>query len=425
MTDSSLHRRPAAGPEAPRGPDDAGPDQGAEAPSSLDAACVHAGREDLGMATPPLATPLVLGSVFAQPDLDVLGRALAGAPGLWVYGRSGNPTVAALERAVAALEGAEAAVAAASGMGALAGVLHALAPPGTRVVTTGALYGDTRALLEGPLAAAGVRVEHRTPDAPADPLPPDTAVVLAEVIANPLLQVADLPAWAAASRAAGARLVVDATFATPCLCRALALGADVVLHSATKYLGGHGDLMLGVVAGPAELMEPVRAAVVLHGAPAGPMEAWLTLRGLRTLHLRMARHAANGLAAARWLAARPDVARVWYPGLPGPDHGAARRVLAGGYGGMVAFELAGGRPAVEAFLSGLRMIRFAASLADVATTISVPVLTSHRRMAPEERAAQGITDGVIRLSCGVEAAEDLIADLTRGLDAVREAAARA
>lgn len=420
MTDG----RTTARPEPAGGVDEAAPMSAAAgaAPPSLDAACVHAGREDLGMATPPLAPPLVLGAVFAMPDLEAVDRAMAGEPGLWVYGRAGNPTVAALERAVAALEGAEAAVAAASGMGALAAVLHALAPPGARVLTTGALYGDTRALLEGPLAAAGMRVEHRAPAAPEGPLPPDTAVVLAEAIANPLLQVADLPAWAAACRAVGARLVVDATFASPCLCRPLDLGADVSLHSATKYLGGHGDLVLGVASGSADVMAPVRRAVVLHGAPAGPMEAWLTLRGLRTLHLRMARHAANGQAAARWLATRPDVARVWYPGLPGPDHGAARRVLAGGYGGMVAFELAGGRPAVEAFLGGLRMIRFAASLADVATTISVPALTSHRRMAPEERAAQGISDGVIRLSCGVEAAEDLIADLTRGLDAARAAA---
>jgi len=388
--------------------------------ASIDAACVHAGAEALGMATPPLSPPLVMGAVFAIPDLGTVERAVAGEPGLWIYGRAGNPTVAAFERAVAALEGAEAAVAAASGMGALAAVLQALAPPGAHIVTTGALYGDSRALLEGPLVAAGSSLEHRTPEAPVEPLPEGTAVVLAEVIANPLLQVADLTAWAAACREVGARLVVDATFASPCLCRPLALGADVVFHSATKYLGGHGDLVLGVAAGDAATLALVRHAMVLHGAPAGPFEAWLALRGLRTLHLRMARHSANGSAVAEWLAGHPGVARTWYPGLPGhPSHAVARRVLPSGYGGMVAFELAGGRPAVEALLGKLTMIRFAASLADVATTLSVPALTSHRRMTPEARAAEGISDGVVRLSCGIEAAGDIIADLARALDAGR------
>jgi len=388
--------------------------------ASLDATCVHAGGDALpGLLTPPLAPPLVAGSVFALPDLDAAARAIAGEAGYYAYGRSGNPTVAAFERAVAALEGAEEAVAAASGMGAIAAVLQAHVPPGSRVVTTGALYGDTRAYLDGPLAAAGVAVEHRSPAAPERPLPSDTALVLAESIANPLLQVADVPAWAAACRAAGARLVVDATFATPCGGRPLAHGADLVVHSATKYLGGHGDLILGVAAGARADVAPIRQAVTQHGTPAGPFEAWLALRGLRTLHLRMARHVANATAVAGWLAARPDVARVWHPSLgDAAARALAERVLPGGTGGVVSFELSGGRPAVEAFLGGLSMIRFAASLADVATTLSIPALTSHRKLTPEARAAQGISDGVVRLSCGIEAAGDITADLARGLEAM-------
>lgn len=391
---------------------------------SFDAACTHAGELELGMKTPPLSPPIVRASVFAPADLEAVERAITGEADHWAYARNANPTVDAFQRAVAAIEGAETAVAAASGMGAIGAVLLGLCGPGDRIVSTDALYGVTRRLMAERLAPAGVAIEHRDPasiTAPGTVLPQDTRLLYTELIANPLLEVADLPALAKAAHAVGALLVVDATFATPALCRPLALGADIVIHSATKYLGGHGDLVLGVAAGPADAMALAHRAMATFGASADPTAAWLALRGLRTLHLRVARHSENGAAAAAWLETRPEVSRVWHPSLRShPTHEIAERVLdpGGQRGGMVSFELTGGRPAVDRFLSGVRMIRLAPSLADVTTTLSYPATTSHRGLDPEQRAAAGITDGVLRLSCGLERAQDVIDDLGLGLAAV-------
>lgn len=391
----------------------------ATATESLDALCVHAGETPTGLATPPVAPPLYAASAFHTPRLADLEAALSGEDEQrFLYARLGHPNARAFADAVAALEGAEAGVAAASGMAAIAAALRATLTRGDRVVTTGALYGNTHKLLDLLAEERGVRVEHRAP-ADEGPLPADTRLLFTEAIANPSLLVPDLPSLAERARDVGAALYVDATFATPILCRPLHLGADLVLHSATKYLGGHGDLMLGVAAGRKETIEGLRAGLALQGAQASPFAAWLALRGLRTLHLRMPRHAANARAAAAWLAARPEVARVWHPSLPDhPSHAVARRLLPAGEGGIVTFTLPGGLPDVERFLSGLRRIRLVASLADVSSTVSVPVTSSHRDLAPERRAEMGIEDGTIRLSCGLEAAEDIVADLARGLAAL-------
>lgn len=392
----------------------------------FDALCVHSGRAvpGLGMATPPVSPPIFQASVFETPDLATSDRAFAGEPGTYVYSRYGNPTVAAFETAVAALEGAEAAVASASGMGAITGTLVGHLGAGDAVVTTAALYGNTRQLLDAYLAPLGVAVHHRAAeDIVAGGLPPRTRLVYAETISNPALVVADIPHLAEAAHGAGALLVVDNTFATPYHCRPLALGADVVIHSATKYLGGHGDLIAGVAAGPAAIIGPVRKAVRVLGASAAPLEAWLALRGLRTLHLRMARHAANAAAVAAFLAGHPKVAAVHYPGLPThATHAIAGRILGAGFGGMVAFDLAAappdGRAAFERFLGALAMIPCAPSLADVGTMLLHPASTSHRELSAADRAAQGIGEGLVRLSCGIEAARDIVADLERGLAAV-------
>jgi cystathionine beta-lyase/cystathionine gamma-synthase len=249
-------------------------------------------------------------------------------------------------------------------------------------------------------------------------LPEDTAVVLTETISNPLLGVADIPRLAAAAHRVGAKLVVDNTFATPYHCRPLALGADLSIHSATKFLSGHSDLVAGVASGTAGVIAPIRAAIKTFGATLGPFEAWLALRGLRTLHLRMARHAENALAVARFLEAQPAVGAVRYPGLPShPHHAIAREILMHGCSGMVSFELAGGQPAVERFLERFRLIRFAASLGDVSTTVSHPATTSHRGLSAEARRAAGIGGGLLRLSVGIEAAGDIVVDLGRGLAA--------
>ena len=212
--------------------------------------------------------------------------------------------------------------------------------------------------------------------------------------------------------------MVDSTFATPYHCRPLAHGADVVIHSASKYLGGHADLIAGVACGRADLVARARAAIQTLGATPAPLEAWLALRGLRTLSVRLERQAANAAQVAAVLAQRPGVGAVWYPGLPGsPDADTAGRVLHNGHGAMVAFRLSGGRPAIARFLGALRLVRFAASLGDVSTTVSHPATTSHRGLPDGDLAAAGVDDGVLRLSVGLERLEDIVADLTRGLAA--------
>jgi len=388
------------------------------ASARLDTACVHAGAIDLPVETPPLAAPIFQASVFETPTLELVVRALDAEPGHYSYSRTANPTVHAFETALAAVEGAEAAVATASGMGAISAALFAHLRPGDRLVTTPALYGTTLRLMDDLLAGVGVIVEHLPEGgALAAELPADTKVVYTETIANPLLQVADLPRLADLAHRAGAILVVDNTFATPYHCLPLAQGADLVLHSATKYIGGHSDLMAGAVAGAQDVLAPVRAAASTLGTPAAPLDAWLALRGLRTLHLRLARHAANAAAVAAHLAAHPAVEATHYPGLAAsPDHAVASRVLRDGFGGMVSFALPGGRAEIGRFLARLQLIRFAASLADVATTISHPATTSHRDLTPAAREGMGIGEGLLRLSVGIEAPEDILADLDRALE---------
>lgn len=399
-----------------------------EQPDSFDATCVHAGAgpdvPGLGMQTPPLSPPIFQASVFDIPTLDLMTRAFVDDPEIYAYSRAGNPTVRALELAVARLEGAEDAMAAASGMGAISSVLLSLLSAGDRLVTTTHIYGNTRTLIDKHLSRLGIRISHLQPEQIEAGLPEGTRVLYTEPLSNPTLVAADLPRLAEIARAAGARLVVDSTFTTPYLCRPLELGADLVVHSATKYFGGHGDLIAGLAVGPKALVEPARGVMRAVGSNLAPQEAWLTQRGLRTLHLRMARHVENGQVVAEWLAGQPKVAATHYPGLAShPTHAVAQRILQHGYGGMIAFDLpsdgpGGGRAAFERFLGGLSMIRMAPSLADVGTTISAPAFTSHRGLSPEDRAAQGIGEGLVRLSCGIEAAGDIIADLARGLAAV-------
>jgi cystathionine beta-lyase/cystathionine gamma-synthase len=242
-----------------------------------------------------------------------------------------------------------------------------------------------------------------------------TRAIFVETPTNPLLRIVDLTLIAQIARDAGVALLVDATFASPCNFRPLEHGADVVITSATKYLNGHSDVIAGAVAGSAPIIEEVTRLARTWGAPIDPHAAWLVDRGIRTLAVRMARHNSNGLAVAQWAAEHPAFARVHYPGLPShADHAHAAHVL-DGFGGMVGLELAGGRAAAERMLGRLKVITHAPSLAGVESLVSEPRLTSHRSLSPERRAAMGIPDGFLRLSCGIEDAEDLIADLTQAL----------
>jgi len=248
------------------------------------------------------------------------------------------------------------------------------------------------------------------------------AAVVVESISNPLLSVPDLNGVAALAHAAGALLIVDNTLATPYHCRPLAHGADVAVHSGSKYLGGHSDTLSGVLAGSADFVKAARTTLVTFGATASPFDCWLTVRGIKTLALRMERASANAMQVAEFLAAQRGVSRVSYPGMAShPQHERAACLLSGGFGAMAAFELKGGEPAASAFVRGLRRIKLAPSLADVSTTISHPARTSHRGYSAAEREAIGITPGLIRLSVGIEHAEDIIADLRDGLAAAARA----
>ena len=384
----------------------------------------------------PVATPIYPSVGYVYEDVEDLDAVFAGTRAGPVYARYGNPTNAALETAVAALEGGEAALSYGSGMAALHGaLLGAGARAGTTVIAAQDVYGATYALLTQLLASQGVTTRFvdatdlaavgaalaAAPLAAAQAAATRPVALLVETISNPLLKLADLPRLADLAHAAGAALIVDNTFATPYLCRPLAFGADYVVHSATKYLGGHGDVLGGVVATSAARRSALNEINKLVGANLGPQEAWLILRGLKTLPLRMARQCENAAYVARWLAGHPKIGQVNYPGLPEhPQRDLAGRLLErGAYGAMVSFELReGDRARVFRFMAALRMILPATTLGDVYSLALYPAMSSHRALPPEERRRIGIGDGLVRLSVGIEDAGDIIADLEQTLAVV-------
>jgi len=377
---------------------------------------VHAGRE-LG-ARSPLAPDLSPAAVHVYRDLDDYDAVARGERPGHYYGRNSNSNRDMLERAVAELEGAESGVATGSGMSALHAAILALAPRPATIVATRELYGGTAALLRQDLEPAGYEVcflDFGDLDAVRRSMD-GAGLVLAETITNPLCHVPDLEAIGAMARERQIPFLVDNTFASPILCRPLELGATVVMHSATKYLGGHSDLVAGVIVGGAAVMSAARTRSVRTGTPLGPFEAWLALRGLRTLELRMRRHSDSSLALARAMRTMPGVARVHHPLLEGsPSREVARRLLPVGAGGMMAFDLEGGRAAVQRMMDRFQLVSFAASLGGVETTISYPEITSHRSMTAQERAELGVGPGTVRVSVGIEDADDVIADFAQAL----------
>ncbi len=394
---------------------------------SIETQAVHAGERAGRLDCTPVSTPVQrsVGYLYeSMADLDaVFGNVRPG----YVYARYGNPTVSALEEAVAMLEGGEAAVATASGMAAVHLVLLAAGlRPGEAVVAARDVYGASYALLAGPIRAQGVRVtfvDVTDLDATRSAIEAQRPrLVFVETLSNPLLKLADVPSLAEAAHRVGALLAVDSTFTTPYLLRPLACGADYVVHSATKYLGGHGDVLGGVVVAPEGRIRELRELLKLTGANLGPDSAWLVLRGLKTLVLRMRQQCQSAMEIARWLAAHPDVERVHYPGLPQhPQHKLATRLLRSGlYGAMVSFELADARRALR-FMEALRLCLPATTLGDVYTLVLHPVMSSHRSVPPAERERMGIREGLVRLSVGIEDAADIIADLEQALAASRDA----
>src|SRR5438128_7722313 len=377
---------------------------------------VHAGR-DLG-ARSPLAPDLSTAAVHVFTDLEDYDAVVRGERPGHYYGRNSNSNRDMLERAVAELEGAEDSVATASGKAALLAAFLALAPKPVTIVTALDIYGGTAALLRQDLEPLGYEaqfVDLTDLDAVRRAVL-GAGLVIAETITNPLCSVCDLEAIAAMTSERGVPFLVDNTFATPLLCRPLELGATVVMHSATKYLGGHSDLVAGVIAGDAATMGAARARCARTGTTLGPFDAWLALRGLRTLDVRMRRHSENSLALARAMQSMPGVARVHHPLLEtSPSFPVAQRLLPRGSGGMMAFDLEGGRSEVQRLIKRLELATFAASLGGVETTISYPEITSHRSMSPPERADLGVGPGTIRVSVGIEDPDDIIADFAQAL----------
>ncbi len=379
---------------------------------------VHLPRPDLNGST-PISPPIYQTSGFSFDDPEVFADGMSRPDGAFTYGRHSNPTVRAMEDAVAGLEGGAGAVATGSGMGAISSVLLGLLKPGDHVIAQRALYGGTAQLLADLAARFAVEITYVPEDDPAAVLAavrPASRLLYLETIANPMTQVADLPGMCGAAREAGLVTVVDNTFASPVLCRPIEHGADVVVHSATKYLSGHSDVLAGVaVFASAELHRRVWSYAVEVGATADPFAAWLVLRGIQTLPLRMARHCANTRALATRLAGHPAVTAVHWPGLPShPSYDLAAKLLPD-FGGVFSFDLTVGREAGEAFMRAVRLARLAPSLGGVETLVMHPATTSHRSLGPAELAAAGIGQGTVRVAVGIEHPDDLWADFAQAL----------
>ncbi|CAM5464919.1 methionine gamma-lyase [Streptomyces tanashiensis] len=367
----------------------------------------------------PLGVPLHQGHVFAFDSADALAEGFT-SPDAFLYARLGNPTVRTLEDAVARLEGGTAGLSFASGMGAINAVLLGLLGSGGHVIAQTCLYGGTYAVLSDLAARWGVDVTYVSGTDPEEvraALRPETRLLYLETIANPTTRVADLPGLAAVAAEAGVPVAVDNTFASPLLCRPLDHGADIVVHSATKYLAGHADVLGGIaVFKDTELYGKVRRHAVEQGASTDPFAAWLTLRGMQTLSLRIERQSASAAELAARLEAHPAVEAVRHPALAShPDRAIAARLLPGGGGGVVSVDLAGGREAGRTFVEAVRLASLSVSLGDVKTLVMHPASTSHHQLDAAALAAAGIGAGTVRLSVGIEHVEDLWTDLEQAL----------
>ena len=365
---------------------------------------------------PPINVPIYASSTFEVADAAELGELLEFSRPGHSYSRYSNPTHEALERALVELEGGEAALATASGMAAVHGIVLSVLRAGDELLMPRAVYGGMVGLAQAVLERTDIAVrsvDTSDHEAVAGAIGPRTKLLWLETIANPTTAVADVAALAELAHARDVVVAVDNTFASPALATPLALGADVVVHSTTKYIGGHSDLIGGALIGSADRVHAARRIVINAGGNASPFEAFLALRGLKTLALRMERHSSNALTVARALEVAPGIAAVHYPGLPThPQHVLAARTLRDGMaGGMLAIELAGGRPHGERFLQRVRVAVHATSLGGVETLVSHPASSSHRQLSDAELSEAGMTPGMVRISIGLEDADDLIEDL--------------
>lgn len=381
---------------------------------------VHAADYDSIAPAIPTVPPIHFATAFTFEDVNDLDAVFDNPGAGYAYARFGNPTVRSLEAMMAALEGSEASIAYPSGMAAVNGVFGQFAKPGTSVVISRDVYGATLSLIRQQFAEIGVDVQVvDVTDLDAVRSVVETAkptLVMAETISNPLMKVTDIAALAEIAHANGAALAIDNTFASPVLCRPLENGADVVLHSTTKYIGGHGDVLGGVVSGSENVITAMRDRARINGAVPGPMDAWLTIRGIHTLHLRMKAHSENALAVAAWLQNDDRIDVVNYAGLD--PQNTASQFLGDHRGGMLSFEIKGADSRTcFRYLEEVKLIKPATTLGDVATVTLHPATSSQRGFSPDERVEWGIKDNLIRLSVGIEDANDIIADLDQAISA--------
>ncbi len=377
---------------------------------------IHAGEKRHGVGA-PVATPIARSSTFTFASTAEMKRWAEGKSKAYIYTRYGNPTLAVAEARLAQLEGGEAAIVTASGMAAISSALLAVVKSGDEVIATRQLYGGSYRLMRDILPGLGIRICHVETDLEGVErlVNARTRVLYVETPTNPTLRLVDLRQAIALARRYKLLSMIDNTFASPILQKPLAMGFDLVLHSATKYLGGHSDLIAGAAIGGHELIDRVRDAVINLGGCVDPGTAYLLMRGLKTLEVRMRRQCENAMAVARFLERHPKVARVHYPGLSShPDHRLAKRQMSG-FGAMLAFDLKGGLPAARRFCDRVRVFLLAASLGGVESLVVLPIYTSHYRMSRQELAAAGVQPGTVRVSIGLEEPGDLIADLKQAL----------
>lgn len=389
---------------------------------------VHTGDQEIAKrmqsgVSVPKVLPIYMSSVFSFDDVPSLDAVYAGEAEGYVYSRMTNPSTDAAEEMLAAAEGADGALVFSSGMAAIINTIIANVQAGDHIVSSPVLYGGVYDYFKHELPRFGVEVtfvEFNDPAKVEAAIRPNTKLVYTETISNPLMEVDDLPAISKIAHAHGCKLIVDNTFATPAVARPLEMGADIVVYSATKYLGGHSDIIGGAAVSNKENIDKIHRCFTLYGAIMGPMEAWLLCRSLRTLDMRMEQHSRNALKVAQFLEKHPKVERVYYPGLESSaSHKLAEKLFVDGRcGGMLSADIAGGEQGASTLIKECNTIKFVPSLASYATTISYPAKTSHRAYSPEDMKAAGISMGQLRFSIGLEDPDDIIAELDEALKKV-------
>ncbi len=366
--------------------------------------------------------PIYMSSVFSFDDVPSLDAVYGGEAEGYVYSRMTNPSTDCVSDVLAAAEGCESATVFSSGMAAIITAIIANVASGDHIISSPVLYGGVYDYLQNEITRFGVEVtfvDFLTQNI-EDFIKPNTKVIYTETISNPLMEVMDLPTISEIAHKHNCKLIVDNTFATPAIVKPLSLGADLVVYSATKFLGGHSDIIGGAALGSTEELAKVRRAATLYGATMSPFDAWLLTRSLRTLHLRMAKHSENALKVAEFLEKHPKIEKVFYPGLTSsPYHALGQKLFESGKcGGMLSANIKGGEEAASKFIAECETIKFVPSLAGVSTTISYPAKTSHRAYSSAEMDAVGITTGQLRFSIGLEEAEDIIAEFAQALDKI-------